>query len=110
MLANDRTCCMPPLRLQALQAPCEKLTAAVALMNRVHKVTLENSLLHFVPLALGQLFNVLHGHKVCLHLICEADIAALCIVSLTTSPDGMRMLLTSGISRGWALLSWHPDV
>ena len=70
--------CSPPLRLQALQATSDKLRAAVALMNNAKTVINENDLLEFVPLALGQLYRLLHGHKVCLHLNLEADTASLC--------------------------------
>ncbi|KAL3137754.1 hypothetical protein ABBQ38_005017 [Trebouxia sp. C0009 RCD-2024] len=41
----------------------DKLRAAVALMNSAKKIVIENNLLDFVPLALGQLFRVLNGHK-----------------------------------------------
>ena len=46
------------------------ISATAALMK-------ENGLLEFVPLALGQPYRVLHGHKVCLHLNFEADTASL---------------------------------
>ncbi|KAL3137691.1 hypothetical protein ABBQ38_004964 [Trebouxia sp. C0009 RCD-2024] len=68
----------------------DKLTAAVALMNRVNKVILDNSLLDFVPLALGQLFNVLHGHKDMLELLKQQDGAKVAEVNEAISVTSKR--------------------
>ena len=70
-----------PLRLQALQVPADRLRSAIACAKQVY---VENNLLDFITLALGQMFRVLHGHKVCLHMIFEAGSVILCIVGLTT--------------------------
>ena len=74
------------LRLQALQVSNNNLEAAVAVLRQAKKVTLENDLLCFVTLALGQLFQVLHGHTVCLRQVPEADLVALCSLRRTTLP------------------------
>lgn len=69
-------------------------------MNSAKKIVIENNLLDFVPLALGQLFRVLNGHKVCLYLDLEAEIIALCKLGLTTVHE---LLLGSSISTGMCI-------
>ena len=66
-------------------------------MNSAETVLIENNLTEFMPLALGQLYRVLHGHKVCPHLDFAAYTASLCKLGLTTSPE---LLLDLSISKG----------
>ena len=77
---------MSLMKLQALQVSNGKLEAPVAVLRKAKKAHLENDLLCFITLALGQVFQVLHGHTVCLRQGPEAGLVALCSLGRTTLP------------------------
>ena len=70
----------------------ENLGAALALVAQAVKTHLDNSLVTFVPLGLGQLYRVLQGHEVCLLLPSSAP--GLCRLVQTSFPNWMHCMVT----------------